>query len=249
MITEIRAFAKERLRVLHLSPGEYLLESYIFCIGPSEIVELGCEINSQIAPMPWLDFIVVDSYSFLIALSPSVEMSVLLQPSDITPIVEVLEIFSLGRRIEEIHRESELVFARARRCTQRVTTLSEIPHSLLVFRTSVGTDYRDWDSEFRFEIRCHIPESISSDFPELQCWSSSSIDICSTDRFEIIWFIVLVRERRISTHESVDTLIYEEWESTIFLMDIGKRKDHLRSRERRMNHSAIKRRWANLSSG
>ncbi len=220
-IISILVFGKDSRSLVSLSFREHYLKSHIFCIGPSEIMKLRRKIDSEIAPMPWLNFIVVDTLTFLIALMPSIAMSILLEPRDISSIVEVLEIFLFCRGIEEVHGKTELVFARARRCTERVTTLSEVPHSLLIFRTSITTDDGEGNTEFGFEIRCHIRECISSDFPELERRSACCIDMRSTDGLEIIWLIFFINKRRISTHESVDTHIREKWKCRIFFMNSG----------------------------
>lgn len=73
-------------------------------------MELGCHIYSDIAPVPWLDFILIYSLSLLIALSPAIEVSVRLEPSNILLIATVREEVIFRCRIKYINCESELVF-------------------------------------------------------------------------------------------------------------------------------------------
>ena len=137
---------------------KYLLKSYILRIGPSEIREFRRHIDSEIAPVPWFDLIIIDSFSFLIALIPPISLSTYLEPFDILSIVLIFQIGILSGGIEYIHSETELVFAISWRGAECITTLSEIPHPLLVCSTSVCGDHRQWDTESFFEIESHDRE-------------------------------------------------------------------------------------------
>ena len=94
------------------------MESDIFCIGPSEILEPSCHIDTYISPVPWLDFVSVDGFSLLVALRPAVEVGVGLYPCDILAIASIPEEVTLISRIEYIDRESELVFTISWRSTE-----------------------------------------------------------------------------------------------------------------------------------
>ena len=76
------------------------------------------ETDSYIAIVPWLSLIFIDLDSLLITLSPSIQMCIVLEPSDIPDVGRVGLELSITRRIEEIDCESELVLTVSRRSTE-----------------------------------------------------------------------------------------------------------------------------------
>lgn len=95
--------------VLFLPSEHGLVESDIFSICPAEIVEPSCHIYSEIAPVPWLDHISIDSFSLLVTLVPSVEVCICLEPLHIASVAGVFDKVLCSRRIEYIDSETELM--------------------------------------------------------------------------------------------------------------------------------------------
>ena len=139
-----------------LSKCDRFLEAYILRIGPSEIRETCCHREADIPPMPRFYHISIDILSFLIALRPSIPLSIEAKPVHILSIIPIAQVVVLCRSIEYIDRETELMLTRSRRSTEGFATLSEIPHPLLVSSTPIGRDHREWDTEFFLEIDRHI---------------------------------------------------------------------------------------------
>jgi hypothetical protein len=108
--------------------------------------------------MPWLDLISVEIESALIALIPAIEVGIFLHPSDVSTIFLIGQIVTLSRRIEHIDRESKLMFAMSWWSTEWVTTLSEIPETLLIVSTPISTDHSDRLAPFLLEFATHIIE-------------------------------------------------------------------------------------------
>jgi hypothetical protein len=73
-------------------------------------MESGCHIDSEVSPVPWLDLVFIDGFSLLVALMPTIEMSIGLEPSDISLVVTISDEVIRRCRIEYIYREAELVF-------------------------------------------------------------------------------------------------------------------------------------------
>jgi hypothetical protein len=78
------------------------------------------EGDTDISIVPWLDLVCIDLYSLLIALSPSIDMSIVLEPLHIFAIVAIARELSLIARIEYVDCESELVLTIPRWSTEGV---------------------------------------------------------------------------------------------------------------------------------
>lgn len=200
---------------------ENFLELHVFCIGPSEIMELGRHIDSEIPPVPWLDLVCIDFFTFLVALVPPIEVSIFLHPGDVASVVKIFLIVICSCRIEYIDSETELMLTISCWRAECITAFPEIPHTLLICGTPVCTDHCEWYCEFLLECLCHIPERISSLTSESESAPTGCPDVCSTDVFEIIRCIFFICERTILAHESIDTCIIIEREGIIALVDVG----------------------------
>ena len=93
--------------------------------------------------MPGFDLVFIDFFSFLVALVPSIEVSIFTEPGDITSEFCICEVVVLRTCVEEVDRETELMFAVSSWCAESVTTSSEVPEPLLIGGTSVATYYYD----------------------------------------------------------------------------------------------------------
>ena len=134
-------------------------------------------------------------------------MSMEAQPGDIFSIAGIFLVVGLCRRIEYVDRESELVFTIPRWRTECVGTLSEIPHPLLVARTSIPTDDDEGSREIFLEISRHLPESISRLAPEIDRPSCLTHARRSTHALEVIWSVVSISEWDIPTDKCIDIRI------------------------------------------
>jgi hypothetical protein len=142
--------------------------------------------------VPRLYLIFIDLYSLLIALSPTIEICVVLEPPDISSIGRVGLELCITRCIDEIDCESELMLAVSRRSTEWVATSPEIPQTLLICRTPISTDSDEWYSELELKTFGHLPQSVSGYFSELRA-TTSLVNQSSRNRYEIGWCIWSVR--------------------------------------------------------
>jgi len=131
--------------------------------------------SSYISIVPWFYIIFIDFYSFLITLSPSIFVCIFLEPLDIFSECWIGIEFFFCSGIKEIHSKTKLMFAISRWSTERISTSSKIPESLLISCTPISTDYREWSIEFFLKSFCKIPEGITSFFSE-KATSSCFID-------------------------------------------------------------------------
>ena len=148
-------------------------------------MELRSELDSEVSPVPWLDFIGIDILSFLVALGIAILMSMECEPGDILSVAGIFIVLCRSGRIEEVYRESELVFAVPRRCTESISTFSEVPHALLVGSTSIPAYDDEWITELFLEISRHLPESFTSFLSEVYHSPSLTDRIDSSHLYEI----------------------------------------------------------------
>ena len=144
--------------IVHLSPVHHILKSIVLRESHIEFSQFGGEFHSDIPPMPWLNLVLVDVFSFLITLSPSIQMSISLKPLDVGNIFWIFIVFFFGTCIEEIYCESELMFGVSRWCTETIGTFSEIPHPFLISSTSISRYHNEGFSECDMKVTSHIPK-------------------------------------------------------------------------------------------
>lgn len=96
------------------------------------------------------------------------------------------------------------MFAVSWRSTESITTFSEIPHTLLIRRTSVSTDDNEWFSKLTSEISSHIPECIASSLSQISFPSCFPNRIYATDFCKIRWRIIAIRKTYIFADEFCD---------------------------------------------
>ncbi len=96
---------------LELPPEHRIVEPHILRICPSEVVELGRHVDTDISPVPWLDLVPIYCFALLVTLCPAIEVRVCLEPGDISLVARVGLELLLSARIEEVDRESELMLA------------------------------------------------------------------------------------------------------------------------------------------
>ena len=148
-------------------------------------MELRSEVDSEIPPVPWLDFIGIDILSFLVALGIAILVSMECEPGDILSVAGIFIVLCRSSRIEEVYRESELVFAVSRWCAESISTFSEVPHTLLVGSTSIPADDDEGITELFLEISRHLPESFTSFLPQIDDSPSFTDRIDSPHLYEI----------------------------------------------------------------
>lgn len=141
-----------------LSPVHEVLKSIILSKSPPKFVKLGGKFHSDITPVPWFYFVFIDVFSVLVTLSPTIKMCIPLEPLHIGDVFRIFIVVFFCTCIEKIDRESELVFAVPRRCTEAIGTFSEIPHALLVSSTSIGRYHDHRFSKSEIKITSHGPE-------------------------------------------------------------------------------------------
>lgn len=139
---------------IFLSSLDCFLESNKFCIGPTEFMEPPGKGSSDISIVPRLYIVFIDFYSFLIALSPSVFIGISFEPLDIFSECWISLKFFFCSGIEEINCKTELMFTISWWCTERVSTSSKVPESLLICCTPVTTNYSEWSIEFFLKSFC-----------------------------------------------------------------------------------------------
>ena len=130
-------------------------------------MESSSESDTEISIVPWLDLILIDLSSLLVALYPAISVRILFEPLHILAIGGIICEFFFATRIEEIYCEPELMFTISRWSTERVTASPEIPESLLVGGTAITTDDGEWRTHIINKSCRHIPECISSFSSEL----------------------------------------------------------------------------------
>ena len=181
-----------------------LLKSNILRIGPAKIMESCCHLYTDIPPMPWLHFILIDVYSFLVALSPSIEMCIGIEPCCIALVFWASCPFFRCTGFENIYCQSKLVFTIPGWCTESISTHTKIPHSFLICSTSIGTYHYQWCMELIGKCTREIEKGnfgITSD----ETSSSSFIDIGSTHIYKISWRIFSIEKRIRTTDKSIET--------------------------------------------
>ena len=85
---------------LFLSPGDRLLESDELRICPSEYMQASGECDTDVPVVPWLCLVFIEFDSFLVALCPSVLVSVVHEPLHIATIGGILCELSLIAHVE-----------------------------------------------------------------------------------------------------------------------------------------------------
>ena len=110
-------------------------------------MESSSECDTDIPIVPWLRLIFIYFDSFLITLSPTIEMCMILEPIKVSKICRITEEFFFTTSIEEIYSKSELMLAISRRSTERVCASPKIPESLLVGGTPISADHSEWHIE------------------------------------------------------------------------------------------------------
>lgn len=214
---------------IFLSSLNCFLESNKFCIGPTEFMESSSESCSHVSIVPRLYFVFVDFYSFLITLSPAIEMSIGAQPSGIFSENWIRLEFFFCSGIEEICSKSELVFAISWWSTEWVIASSKIPESLLISSTSIATYDGEWYIEFRLKSFGHFPETVSGIFSE-KTISSGLIYECSRYGHEIRWCIGSFWEGSSATDKSqVTRIVIKNWKPNRRLESKNIRSPILRS--------------------
>ena len=201
-------FSKGKKLILSLPKCEDSLKSDILSIGHIKFFELRREWYSEISPVPWLDLISIDILSILITLMPSVFIGMSLEPGDIAAVLRIFIIFFLGRRIEYIDRETELMFTISRGSTESRITFSEIPHSLLVLSAPISTNHDERFTEFFIKCLSNKSEGIMGLLSKFT-FSSSFFYVSEIfDPEKIRRDIALIRESYISTREHIDICIF-----------------------------------------
>lgn len=90
----------------------------------------------------------------------------------------------------------------ARRCTEGIGTSTEIPEPLLIRSTSVSTDNDERSFELFIEVASEDSECFScfeSEIARTSCFT----DMCTTDCYERLWFVVMIIEGDIFRDKSL----------------------------------------------
>jgi hypothetical protein len=166
------------------------------------------EIHSDISPVPRFDLIAIDHFTILVALSPSIAMSILCKPGIVFRILRIREELIGSRCLEYVDRETELVLTPTGESTEIRTASSEIPETLLILGTAIGRDNCELNREMLIKVIRESPECIIGISTE-HAPSASFIDRGSCDRYESDRDIVRIVQREARRDESEYTHVIE----------------------------------------
>jgi hypothetical protein len=156
--------------------------------------------------MPGFHHITIDIFSFLVALMPTVEMSICLEPVDITLVAGIFyEVFG-SCCIEDVYRESELMFTVAWWGTVSIWATPEIPESLLVCRAAITTDHDKRSLKFFLKFFCQNIKCLFC-FRSQATTTPCLVYVCAWDTHEFYWSIWSICKWYRSRYESEEIVI------------------------------------------
>ncbi len=176
-------------------------------VWKAEIMKLSCHIYTNITPMPWLFFVIIDKRSILVAFCESIFMRIFSHPFYIISITSNGIILRFIHCIKKIKSDPKLMFAISRWSTKSsIITTSKIPNSLLICSTSKATNNNNRLLKIFIKMSCKRVKmwfNISSS----TTWSTCLINKISLNWYQVSRSIIAIIERCINAYIAKKTFV------------------------------------------